>query len=175
MGQSPRHATFFPIWGSKMNRILLEEMLKKMKQLLEKGDDIGNLKIGALYALGSQLDAIYYFMGHELGGVLDHEIFQDGRIVPSLEELSQKYHLGTFQIEEENAEHITFSLEQCSSCKDLGVTKYPISQGFCSFEAGLYAGIVEKMTGKHCFAQELECRLQGTASNCKFMIVIPPK
>lgn len=158
-----------------MNRILLEEMLKKMKQLLEKGDDIGNLKIGALYALGNQLDAIYYFMGHELGGVLEPEILQDGQIIPALKKLTLKYHLGIFHIEEENAEHITFSLEQCSSCKDIGVTKLQIPQGFCSFEAGLYAGIVEKMTGKHCFAQELECRLQGTASNCKFMIVIPPE
>ncbi|MHA1673479.1 MAG: V4R domain-containing protein [Promethearchaeota archaeon] len=158
-----------------MNRILLEEMLRKMKQLLEKGEDIGNLKIGALYALGNQLDAIYYFMGHELGGVLEPESSHDGPITQSLVNITQKYHLGIFHIEEENAEHITFSLEQCSSCKDIGVSKLQIPQGFCAFEAGLYAGIVEKMTGKHCFAQELECRLQGTTPNCKFMIVIPPE
>lgn len=158
-----------------MNRILLEEMLKKMKRLLLDGEDIGNLKIGALYALGNQLDAIYYFMGHELGGVLEAEQYAKGDMQESLKELTVRYHLGIFHLDEQNDEHITFSLEKCSSCKDISVPKLQIPQGFCSFEAGLYAGIVEKMTGKHCFAQELECRLQGNAEMCKFMIVIPPE
>ena len=41
-------------------------------------------------------------------------------------------------------------------------------------EAGLFAGIVERITGKYCFAQELECRLSGKEAHmCKFMIVVP--
>jgi predicted hydrocarbon binding protein len=158
-----------------MNRILLEQMLKKMKILLEQGEDIGNLKIGALYALGNQLDAIYYFMGHELGGVLDIEESDSSQITHTLGQLSRKYHLGEFYAIEENDEHITFELGECNSCKDIGTSSLQIPQGFCSFEAGLFAGMVEKLTGKHCFAQELECRLQGDVDRCKFMIVVPPK
>lgn len=156
-----------------MNRILLEEMLQKMKKDLIQGKEIGNLKIGALYALGNQLDAIYYFMGHELSGVLEIEDLLENPIVPALEHLSNQYNLGKFILVEEDKEHITFELESCNSCKDLSISKVKMPQGFCSFEAGLYAGLVEKMTGKHCFAQELDCRLQGTVDRCRFMIVIP--
>ncbi|MCF2140772.1 MAG: hypothetical protein K9W44_12020 [Candidatus Lokiarchaeota archaeon] len=156
-----------------MNRMLLEEMLQKMKKDLQKGKDIGNLKIGALYALGNQLDAIYYFMGHELGGALHADELPHEPLIPALEKISRQYHLGTFYVLEENKEHITFELDECNSCKDIEIPRMAIPQGFCSFEAGLYAGLVEKMTGKHCFAQELECRLQGKTDRCKFMIVIP--
>ena len=94
-------------------------------------------------------------------------------IVPALEQISNQYNLGKFILVEEDREHITFDLDRCNSCKDLTISKVKMPQGFCSFEAGLYAGLVEKMTGKHCFAQELECRLQGTVDYCRFMIVIP--
>ena len=43
-----------------MDRKLLEEMLRKMKMRLLQGEDIGNLKVGALFALGEQLSAIFY-------------------------------------------------------------------------------------------------------------------
>jgi predicted hydrocarbon binding protein len=157
-----------------MNRILLEGMLKKMKLLLENGTNIGDLKIGALYALGNQLEAIFYFIGHELGSTMDEDTLEKTNLVEALKKVTEKYHLGVFHFIEENSDHITFGLEHCSSCKDIDIPKIKIQQGFCSFEAGLFAGIVEKMTGKHCFAQELECRLSGDeASMCKFMIVIP--
>ena len=157
-----------------MNRILLEGMLKKMKILLENGSNIGDLKIGALYALGNQLEAIFYFIGHELGSTMDEDSFKKTKLTEALQNVTEKYHLGTFHLVEENNDHITFGLEKCSSCKDIDIPQINIQPGFCSFEAGLFAGIVEKMTGKHCFAQELECRLSGIeASMCKFMIVIP--
>ena len=57
-----------------MNRILLEQMLEKMKKLLKDGKNIGELKIGALFALGNQLEAIFYFIGHELGSKLDDKL-----------------------------------------------------------------------------------------------------
>ena len=159
-----------------MNRILLEQMLQKMRSFLIKGKNIGDLKIGALYALGNQLDAVYYFVGHELGSTIEsgREIIVDTSIlIETLKNFSEKYHLGTMIIEEYNDEHITFDLEDCPTCKEIEVPSTDISQGFCSFEAGLFAGLVEKITGKHCFAQELECKLQNKANNCKFMIVIP--
>ena len=155
-----------------MNRILLEQMLRKMKSNLQKGDSIGDLKIGALYALGNQLEAIFYFLGHECGSFLD-ESFNKSDIIEGLKTLTEKYHLGEFQLIEHNPDHITFGLQHCQSCSDIDVPEITIPQGFCSFEAGLYAGIVEKITGKHCFAQELECRLQGKGKVCTFMIVIP--
>ena len=155
-----------------MNRILLEQMLRKMKINLEKGDSIGDLKKGALYALGNQLEAIFYFLGHECGSFLDEQ-FPKSDIIKGLKTLSDKYHLGEFHLLEHNLDHITFGLKECKSCSDIDVPKITIPQGFCSFEAGLFAGIVEKITGKHCFAQELECRLQGKGDMCTFMIVIP--
>ena len=159
-----------------MNRILLEQMLQKMRSFLKEGKNIGDLKVGALYALGNQLDAVYYFVGHELGSTIEggREIISDTSIlIETLKKFSAKYHLGNMIIDEYNDEHITFDLENCPTCKNIDVPSTEISQGFCSFEAGLFAGLVEKITGKHCFAQELECRLQKKAKNCKFMIVIP--
>lgn len=159
-----------------MNRILLEQMLQKMRGFLKEGKNIGDLKVGALYALGNQLDAVYYFVGHELGSTIEggREIIVDtSTLIETLKKYSEKYHLGKMIIDEFNDEHITFDLEDCPTCKDIDVPSTEISQGFCSFEAGLFAGLVEKITGKHCFAQELECRLQKKAKNCKFMIVIP--
>lgn len=157
-----------------MNRLLLEQMLQKMKQILQEGGSIGDLKIGALYALGSQLEAIFYFIGHELGSTL-HEDCLKKTIIDSLICISEKYHLGEYIPDETEKDHISFSLKRCGSCKDIDVSNIQMNQGFCSFEAGLYAGVVEKITGKHCFAQELECRLQGKSEACKFMIVIPEK
>jgi uncharacterized protein len=157
-----------------MNRVLLEQMLKKMKSFLGEGMNIGDLKIGALYALGNQLEAIFYFIGHELGSKLT-ETHESSDIAASLEALTNSYHLGDFILYENEVDHITFGLKECSSCKDIDKSEVNIPQGFCSFEAGMYAGIVEKITGKHCFAQELECRLQEAGGICKFMIVIPPE
>ncbi len=157
-----------------MNRILLEGMLKKMKLLLKNGSNIGDLKIGALYALGNQLEAIFYFIGHELGSTIDDEPMEDKNLVAVLNQVTASYHLGTFHLIEESPDHITFGLEECRSCKDIDIPQIEIQQGFCSFEAGLFAGIVERITGKHCFAQELECRLSGKEAHmCKFMIVVP--
>ena len=159
-----------------MNRILLEQMLQKMRGFLIQGKNIGDLKVGALYALGNQLDAVYYFVGHELGSTIESgkaPIVDTSILIETLKNYSEKYHLGKMIIDEYNDEHITFDLEDCPTCKEIDVPSTEISQGFCSFEAGLFAGLVEKITGKHCFAQELECRLQKKAKNCKFMIVIP--
>ena len=159
-----------------MNRILLEQMLQKMRSFLIKGKNIGDLKIGALYALGNQLDAVYYFVGHELGSTIESggvPIVDTSILIETLKNYSEKYHLGKMIIDEYNDEHITFDLEDCPTCKEIEVPSTDISQGFCSFEAGLFAGLVEKITGKHCFAQELECKLQNKSPNCKFMIVIP--
>ncbi|MHA1583791.1 MAG: V4R domain-containing protein [Promethearchaeota archaeon] len=155
-----------------MNRILLEQMLKKMKELLAEGKSIGDLKIGALYALGNQLEAIFYFIGHELGSTLDED-FENKPMTEIIIQLSKKYSLGEALIIENNEEHITFGLKHCSSCRYIDVPEVTVPQGFCSFEAGLFAGVMEKMTGKHCFAQELECRLQGKSDMCKFMLVMP--
>ena len=155
-----------------MNRMLLEQMLHKMKDLLKTNGNIGDLKIGALYALGNQLEAIFYFVGHELGSTMDENANPDN-LSETLEKITEKYHLGVFKLVEETPDHITFDLEECRSCRDIEPPKVQIPQGFCSFEAGLFAGIVEKITGKHCFAQELQCRLQNHGSPCQFMIVIP--
>lgn len=158
-----------------MDRKLLEEILVKMKNSLREGKDIGSLKVGALYALGSQLEAIFYFMGHELGSRIPSEIHKVDKIddiVESLKTISAEYSLGEIRLDEKTEDHITFSLIHCNSCKDFP-GEFNSQSPFCSFESGLFAGIVEKISNKHCFAQELSCRLQTDVPNCQFMIVIP--
>jgi predicted hydrocarbon binding protein len=144
-----------------------------MKNLLKKGEDIGNIKIGALFALGSQLEAIFYFVGHELGTKIDvsNETNSD-KIIENLKKISKEYNIGEFILDEKSADHITFTLGRCNSCRAFP-DDFTSDSPFCSFEAGLYAGIVERMTNKHCFAQELTCKLQNEARKCQFMIVIP--
>ncbi|MHA1821332.1 MAG: V4R domain-containing protein [Promethearchaeota archaeon] len=157
-----------------MDRKLLEHMLTKMKENLKQGKDIGNLKVGALFALGSQLEAIFYFSGHELGSKIGSDLPKAEdieKIAEILKDVSSEYHLGGFKIDEMSNNHITFTLEDCNSCKDFP-KDFKTEGTFCSFEAGVFAGIVEKISNKHCFAQELQCRLQGNVS-CQFMIVIP--
>jgi predicted hydrocarbon binding protein len=158
-----------------MNRSLLEEMLKKMKKNLREGKDIGTLKIGALYALGSQLEAIFYFIGHELGSKIDD--IRDKDLTKSIIKVAEKNHLGHVEITEEAPDHIAFKLENCSSCRQLigegDEEGTKVTQGFCSFEAGLFAGMVERLTNKHCFAQETSCALETNTGVCEFIIVIP--
>ncbi|MFW9987722.1 MAG: hypothetical protein ACFFC3_03625 [Candidatus Odinarchaeota archaeon] len=62
-------------------------------------------------------------------------------------------------------------LREHSSIKDLIKKGIKSSGSFCSFEAGLLAGIVEKLSDRHCFAQELGCSLQTGENYCEFMIV----
>lgn len=158
-----------------MDRKLMEEMLRRMKLRLLEGEDIGNLKVGALFALGEQLSAIFYYVGHELGSKIEIEnapITEIDQIIAKFIEITRQYHLGEIIVDEQDKGHITFHLTECNSCKDLPEA-IPSDSTFCSFEAGVFAGIVERMSNKRCFAQELECRLQGRASHCQFMIVIP--
>jgi len=155
-----------------MNRILLEEILSKMMINLRDGEKIGDFKVGALFALGSQLEAIFYYVGHELGSKFEIKQAKDiDSIILHIEDIAEKYHLGKIIIEEKSEDHITFNLQNCQSCMDFPGT-FKSETGFCSFEAGLFAGIVEKITNKHCFSQELACKLQGK-EHCQFMIVIP--
>lgn len=156
-----------------MDRILMEEILKKMKHSLMNGENIGDFKVGALFALGNQLEAIFYFVGHELGSKFEvNQSSGTDLIIENLKRISADFHLGEILITEKSDDHITFYLENCGSCKEFP-NSFSSKNTFCSFEAGLFAGIVEKITNKHTFAQELVCRLQPDIKNCQFMIVIP--
>ncbi|MHA1733702.1 MAG: hypothetical protein ACTSU5_17285 [Promethearchaeota archaeon] len=155
-----------------MNRKLLEEVLALMAEALKEGKDIGNLKIGALFALGSQLEAIFYFCGHELASILEVDRASPSdmdKIVEILEKVTDTYNLGKFHAKEVKDRSLVFQLEDCGSCRNLkGITS---KSSFCSFEAGLYAGLVEKITGgEHCFAQEIASGCEGGGS--EFMVVI---
>ena len=156
-----------------MNRIFLEGILQKMKKLLVGGETIGDLKISALYALGNQLEAIFYFIGHELGGTFNENLSLES-IEKDLVDISNKYHLGKLEVIEKDEGQITFTLVDAQSSLHLDPVKdiKNIPTGICSFEAGLFSGIIETSTGKHCFGQQLESRIEG-AEKDKFMIVIP--
>ncbi len=143
-----------------------------MKNHLKKGLDIGNLKVASLLSLGHQLEAILYFIGHELGSVIKVDPVKDVTKIPKgLKEVTSEYNLGKIQIMDNSEDIIQLRLKGHSSSKDL-MDKGIKSQGsFCSFEAGLLAGIVERMSNIHCYAQELSCSLQSGEDFCEFMIV----
>ncbi|MHA1411385.1 MAG: hypothetical protein ACTSO4_02115 [Promethearchaeota archaeon] len=155
-----------------MDRQLLSKILTQMKKHLKAGKEIGDLKVGALLALGHQLEAIFYYLGHELGTYFKVKQVNDVKLVPEmLKKIISEYHIGTAEIIDSSEEIIQLRLRDHSSIKDL-INKDIKSEGnFCSFEAGLLAGIVEHMISSHCFAQEVSCSLQTGEKYCEFMIV----
>jgi len=150
-----------------------------MRDRLLVGKEIGDLRLNALLALGHQLEAIFYYLGHELGTFLKVESIKDvSRIPDALVKAISEYHIGEISITDSSGEIIQLRLKGHSSSKDLVNQGITTKGNFCSFEAGLLAGLVEKLlTGVtnldnvHCFAQEINCCLQSGQEFCEFMIV----
>ncbi len=155
-----------------MNRPLLNKLMNKMKTNLLEGKEIGNLKIAALLAVGGQLEAIFYYLGHELGSLFDvPEISDLTKIPEELSKVMRKNNLGEIDIIKLSKEHLTLKLRRCLTCKDLLSSNISAETTFCSFEAGLLAAFVEKMSNTGCFAQEEKCSLQTNQPYCEFIIV----
>ena len=155
-----------------MDRQLLSKILAQMKKNLKEGKDIGDMKVGALLALGHQLEAIFYYLGHELGTTLKVKNVKDVSQIPDeLKKIIAEHNLGDVEITESTEEIVQLRLKGHSSIKDLIKKGIKTSGSFCSFEAGLLAGVVEKLSDLHCFAQEVGCALQTGESFCDFMIV----
>ena len=150
-----------------------------MKNRLLDGKDIGDMKVGALLALGHQLEAIFYYLGHELGTFLKVDPISDISSIPdALIKAISEYNLGEVSVTDSTNEIIQLRLKGHSSSKDLVNQGITTKGNFCSFEAGMLAGLVEKfITGVmnldnvHCFAQEINCSLQSGQDYCEFMIV----
>jgi predicted hydrocarbon binding protein len=155
-----------------MDRQLLSKILTQMKKHLKAGKEIGDMKVGALLALGHQLEAIFYYLGHELGTNLKAKQVTDVKQIPKeLEETILEFNLGVLEIYDSSDEIIQLRMKNHSSIRDLIDKGIKTEGNFCSFEAGLLAGIVERMTDIHCFAQETNCSLQSGNDYCEFMIV----
>ena len=155
-----------------MDRQLLSKILAQMRKNLKEGKSIGDMKVGALLALGEQLSAIHYYIGHELGSTLKVKQAKDISLIPKkLEEVNSQFHLGDLEITDTTDEIIELKMKNHSSVKDLIKRGIKTTVSFCSFEAGLLAGIVEKLSDRHCFAQETGCSLQTGQGYCEFMIV----
>lgn len=155
-----------------MDRQLLSKILAQMKKNLKEGKDIGDMKVGALLALGHQLEAIFYYLGHELGTTLKVKNIKDVTQIPDeLRKIISEHNLGDVEITESTEEIVQLRLKGHSSIKDLIKKGIKASGSFCSFEAGLLAGVVEKLSDLHCFAQEVGCALQSGENYCDFMIV----
>ncbi|MFX0022049.1 MAG: hypothetical protein ACFE9S_06960 [Candidatus Hermodarchaeota archaeon] len=155
-----------------MDRQLLSKILAQMKKNLREGKDIGDMKVGALLALGHQLEAIFYYLGHELGTILKIKPVKDVEQIPEeLKRIIDEFNLGKVEITESTEEIVQLKLKDHSSIKDLIKKGIKTTGSFCSFEAGLLAGVVEKLSDRHCFAQELGCSLQTGENYCEFMIV----
>ena len=155
-----------------MDRQLLSEILAQMRSHLEKGKEIGDMKVGALLALGHQLEAIFYYLGHELGTILKvKQLNEVSQIPESLKQIIHDNNLGKVEITDSSEEIIQLKLRDHSSIKDLIGKGIKTDGSFCSFEAGVLAGIVERMINFHCFAQEVNCALQTGEDFCEFMIV----
>ena len=130
------------------------------------------MKVGALLALGHQLEAIFYYLGHELGSILKVKPVKDiSQVSEELKRIIVDFNLGSADITESTEEIIQLRLKDHSSIKDLIKKGIKTTGSFCSFEAGLLAGVVEKLSDRHCFAQELGCSLQTGNSYCEFMLV----
>ena len=155
-----------------MDRQLLSNILMQMKSYLKDRKDIGDMKVGALLALGHQLEAIFYYLGHELGTILNVRQIKEVEDIPEeLKKIIAEYNIGELEIKESSSEIVTLNLKGHSSHKDLIGRGIKSEGNFCSFEAGMLAGIVEKMSNVHCFAQELNCSIQSGKDACEFMIV----
>ncbi len=155
-----------------MDRSLLSKILAQMKTHLKEGKSIGDLKSGALFALGQQLEAIFYYLGHELGSLIkSKDTIPADKIPETLKEIISEYNIGEVEITNTTDEIVQLKLRNHSSTKDLIDKKIKTKTNFCSFEAGLLAGAVESMSDIHCFAQEISCSLQTGENNCEFMIV----
>ena len=155
-----------------MDRQLLSKILAQMRKNLKEGRDIGDMKVGALLALGHQLEAIFYYLGHELGSILKVKPVKDiSQVSEELIQIIADFNLGSAEITESTEEIIQLKLKDHSSIKDLMKKGIKTTGSFCSFEAGLLAGVVEKLSDRHCFAQELGCSLQTGNNYCEFMLV----
>ncbi len=156
-----------------MDRQLLSKILVQMRTYLREGKEIGDMKLGALLALGHQLEAIFYYLGHELGTILGVEEANDPKDIPEgLTRVINEHNIGEATITDATQEIIQLKLSAHSSIKDLVGKNIQSKGNFCSFEAGMLSGIVEKLSNKHCFAQELNCSLQSGDNSCEFMIVM---
>jgi len=155
-----------------MDRQLLSKILAQMRKNLKEGKTIGDMKVGALLALGHQLEAIFYYLGHELGSILKVKPVKDiSQVSEELIQIIADFNLGSAEITESTEEIIQLKLKDHSSIKDLMKKGIKTTGSFCSFEAGLLAGVVEKLSDRHCFAQELGCSLQTGNNYCEFMLV----
>ncbi|MHA2391951.1 MAG: hypothetical protein ACXAEX_08265 [Promethearchaeota archaeon] len=155
-----------------MDRQLLSKILAQMRKNLKEGRSIGDMKVGALLALGHQLEAIFYYLGHELGTTLKVKQVKDVVQIPNvLKEIISQFNLGEIEITESTDEIIELKMKDHSSIKDLVKKGIKATGSFCSFEAGLLAGIVEKLSDRNCFAQEIGCSMETGEDNCKFMVI----
>ena len=144
-----------------MDRQLLSKILAQMRKNLKEGKSIGDMKVGALLALGHQLEAIFYYLGHELGTTLKVKQVKDTDQIPvALKDIISQFNLGEVEITESSDEIVQLKMKGHSSIKDLIKKGIKTTGSFCSFEAGLLAGLVEKLSDRHCFAQEIGCSLQ---------------
>ncbi|MBY9007189.1 MAG: hypothetical protein KGD63_10575 [Candidatus Lokiarchaeota archaeon] len=155
-----------------MDRSLLSKILTQMKIYLKDGKSIGDLKYGALFALGQQLEAIFYYLGHELGTLIKtKETISPEKIHEEIKEIIKEFNIGDVEITNKTDEIVQLKLKNHSSLQTLIGKEIKTKANFCSFEAGLLAGIVEGISDVHCFAQELSCGLQTGENFCEFMIV----
>ncbi len=92
-------------------------------------------------------------------------------IPEALKKVVTEYNIGEITITESTSEIIQLKLKGHSSIKDLINKGIKTKGSFSSFEAGMLAGIVEKMSNAHCFAQELSNALETGNDFCEFMIV----
>ena len=67
-----------------MDRQLLSKILSQMKKHLKEKKEIGDMKVGALLAFGHQLEAIFYYLGHELGTILNVKRVKDVKDIPKM-------------------------------------------------------------------------------------------
>ena len=95
-----------------MDRQLLSKILIQMRKHLKSGKEIGDMKVGALLALGHQLEAIFYYLGHELGTHLNVKPIEDVSNIPeAIKEKITEFNVGEIEISESSEEIVQLKLK----------------------------------------------------------------
>ena len=95
-----------------MDRQLLSKILAQMRKNLKEGKVIGDMKVGALLALGSQLEALHYYIGHELGTTLKVKQVKDIFQIPSeLKDIISQFNIGDIEITKSSDEIVELKMK----------------------------------------------------------------
>jgi len=122
------------------------------------------MRYGHERTIGPMVANIWYQGGHRLG----HAIVSSGRVknLDDLKAFMIEHKIGLLDVLENSEDSTKINLYECIACS--GIPN--IGKAVCTFEAGLIAGVLEKLTGKNLRVVEKYCHGLGH-SFCGFEVL----